>query len=154
MQNPTLEVFIKQSSNIRKAYAKLCFPSLAHFKFSPSEIDILIFLSNNPSINTSKQLVMYLDISKSLVCRSIDTLVERGLLVGEIDSTDRRIQRLSLSQKSQEVIQILKECQTSFSALITGDITPEDLLKTQEVLEHIAKNIEHIQNGGITDECK
>ena len=89
----SVETMLKEFSVIRKVYAKTFTQLFGNEDLSPNEINILLFLSNNPSIDTSKQLVYFLDVSKGLICRSIDSLVKKGYVISEPDIKDRRIQR-------------------------------------------------------------
>ena len=47
-------------------------------------MNLLIFLSNNPHMDTAKVLTVTLGVSKSLVCRSVDSLMQKGYLRGKL----------------------------------------------------------------------
>ena len=49
--------------------------------YSPNEISILLFLANNPSIDTNSQLCTCLGVSKALVCRSVDALLGKEMII-------------------------------------------------------------------------
>lgn len=144
---PCLESLIKTLEQFRKAYAKLCYPHLANYGFSPCEVEILIFLSNNPNIQTAKELTIFLGVSKGLIARSVDNLMKKDLLHVDIDTNDRRIQHLSLSAASSDIIAYLKEKQNEFSQLTTRDIDPDDLLRIGRVFTQMNMNIEGILEG-------
>ena len=59
-----IEKVLKHFANIRKVYAKSFTNMLEDDSFSPNEINVLIFLNNNPTKNTSKELCKYLDVIK------------------------------------------------------------------------------------------
>lgn len=142
-----VESMLKQFAMIRKAYAKYICQAFAEENFSPSELDILIFLSNNSSIDTSKELVVCLGISKSLVCRSVEGLVKRGLLSINEDGQDRRVQRLTLTKESSMIIEKCKEQQKWFSKKILEHIKEEELLVTSRVMEQIQEQVTMILKG-------
>ena len=142
-----VESMIKQFSMIRKAYAKYLCQAFPDENFSPSEIDILIFLSNNSSINTSKELVVYLGISKSLVCRSVESLLHRGYLKIRDDEKDRRIQRLALTELSSDIIGEIKQHQDWFSKTVLSNVEEQKLKIVIEVMEQIQENVTNILKG-------
>lgn len=62
-----VEQMLKGYARLREAYSRFCAHSAAGEAFSPNEMNVLIFLSNNPSINTAKELTVTLGVSKGLV---------------------------------------------------------------------------------------
>lgn len=73
----TVEEMLSYFNQIRRVYANELNLKFSSENFSPNEISILILLSNNPSINTSSQLCMVLGVSKGLISRSLDALIEK-----------------------------------------------------------------------------
>ena len=99
-----VENMLDMFTQIRKVYVNEFGKLFPEENFSPNEIDVLIFLSNNPSINTNRQLSLCLNVSKGLICRSTDSLFRRGLLAVTPDSSDSRIQHLSLTEQADSII--------------------------------------------------
>ncbi len=62
---------------------------------------------------------------KSQVARLVGPLLERGLLEGTPDPTDRRIQRLHLTAKGLAVQHELQEHRTRFEAALVANLTAE-----------------------------
>lgn len=48
-----VEQMLKGYARLREAYSRYCARSVAGEVFSPNEMNVLIFLFNNPSINTA-----------------------------------------------------------------------------------------------------
>lgn len=147
-----LETMLKNFAMIRKVYAKEFARMLGEENLSPNEINILMVLSNNPSINTSKGLVFCLDVSKGLVCRSIDTLVKRQLLVTRQDERDGRIQRLELSETAAPVIAKIRQVRSEIDAMIFADISEEEILQMEHTLEKILSRFSERLRGEEEDE--
>jgi DNA-binding MarR family transcriptional regulator len=64
------------------------------------------------------RLAKALGLEKSTVSRTIDGLVEAGLVARAADSHDRRAQKLSLTEKSRTVLaRINKECDNYYRAV-------------------------------------
>lgn len=138
----TLSALTKQFASIRKAYAQVCNHELAQFHFTPCEIDILIFLSNNANVNTAKELTVYLQVAKSLIARSIESLVHRGFLELYTDPHDRRSQQLYLCEEANHCISIIKQKHAVFSEQMLKGVSESDMITLQRTLRQISKNIE------------
>ena len=76
-----VEEMLKACMYIRKVYVNEFYSYFKEENYSPNEIDILLFLHNNPNINTSMQLCVCLNVSKTLVSRRIDSLIKKKLLI-------------------------------------------------------------------------
>ncbi|WP_416326660.1 MarR family winged helix-turn-helix transcriptional regulator [[Eubacterium] hominis] len=147
-----VEGMLKQYASIRRAYAKYLCHSFKNENFSPSEIDILIFLFNNPSINTSKDLKVCLGVSKSLVCRSVETLLQRGLLHMEEDQKDRRMQRLTITEQAYPIIMEIKQCRDSFTEYVMKDVSDDELELIEKIMKKINLNIDMVVRGEMKNE--
>lgn len=139
----TVESMLALFVKVRRFYASNLqnkFPN-----FSPNEISVLILLSNNPHISTSSELVLYLDVSKGLVSRSIDSLVKKGLVVLSDDEKDGRIQRISLSEASHDLIDSLKIEIKKINDRIFKNIDEEEIMQMENT---ISKIISEFKKGG------
>lgn len=147
---PTAETLVKQCASFRKGYAKLCDSQLQQFHLSPCEIDMLILLSNNPNIHNAKEIVLYLGVAKSLVARSVESLVTRNLLRVEMDTKDRRIQNLYVSEEASQIVEIILKHREEFTDVILRSIDEKELRIAEKVIKQINKNINEFMKGDIT----
>ena len=143
----TVEQMLKVYSSIREAYGRYCAHSIMGESFSPNEMNVLIFLSNNPSINTAKELTVTLGVSKGLVCRSTDSLIRQGYLVSEEDTKDHRILHLKLTEKADPVIRQLRNSLQEFAEAVIKDITKEELELYNRIQQKMASNLEDMVKG-------
>lgn len=127
-------------AKIIKKDRQACMQSVEEYSLAPNEIDVLVYLSNNPSFNTAKDICKYRGISKSLVCHSVETLCKRGYLTIKEDEKDRRILRLTLSESSAPIIAKLKKARREFQATLYEGLSKEELKMFQSVLEKMIKN--------------
>lgn len=143
-----IETMISYSIQIRKYYAQVLNEKLKDMKLSPNEINILILLSNNPSLTTSTELNMFLGVSKGLISRSIDGLVKKKLIRLENDISDRRIQHIYLTAYSKDTIHLLKQEIQKINEDVLIDIPIEDIQKMEETMmkirNHFQKKIEEV----------
>ena len=101
----TVEGMISVFMKIRKVYADEFGRMLGNETYSPNEISILLFLANNPSIDTNSQLCTCLGVSKALVCRSVDALLGKEMIISVADDHDKRVQHLKLTEHALPVIE-------------------------------------------------
>lgn len=80
-----------------------------------NEIDILLFLANNQPYDTSRDIVEYRALSKSHVCKSVDSLLRKGYLKGEQDQRDRRLIHLKLQPEAMPAVREAQQMQQDFS---------------------------------------
>lgn len=142
-----VENTLKEFTRVRRLYAKVCESALEKHNFAPSEIDIMIFLSSNPDINIGKDLVYYLGVSKSLIARSVDNLVKQGMLLTKEDPYDKRVQHLLLSDKSDEIIEVLKSKRKDLDSMLLADVSKEELELLEKIITKINKNVNRIIEG-------
>ncbi len=131
-----------------KEYKKICSRAVAEYNFMPNEIEVLMFLTNNKGRNTAKEISLYKGISKSLVCKSVDSLVRRGFLFRKTDESDKRIDRLFLTESALDIAEKLQENKMEFIASIARDIPAEELVIFKKVLDKMLSNLEYNQNNG------
>ena len=129
----TVEEMLGYFNQIRRVYANELNLKFTNENFSPNEISILILLSNN----TSSQLCTILGVSKGLISRSIDVLVEKGYIICAKDDADKRIQRLSFSPQAAPVIQKLNEEVTKMNNEVLQDISKEELQQVEATMTKI-----------------
>lgn len=127
-------------AKIIKKDRQSCMKSVAEYSLAPNEIDVLMYLSNNPSFNTAKDICKYRGISKSLVCHSVDTLCSRGYITIKEDDKDRRIDRLTLSESSMPIVEKLNKTRKDFYASLYQGLSKEEIKIFQSVLETMIKN--------------
>lgn len=127
-------------AKIIKKDRQSCMKSVAEYALAPNEIDVLMYLSNNPSFNTAKDICKYRGISKSLVCHSVETLCSRGYITIKEDDKDKRIDRLTLSESSMPIVEKLNKARKDFYASLYQGLSKEEIKNFQSVLETMIKN--------------
>lgn len=138
----TVESMISLFMKIRKVYADEFGKMLENKTYSPNEISILLFLSNNPSIDTNSQLCACLGVSKALVCRSVDALLGKEMIVSIPDDRDKRVQHLKLTDHARPVIEQLKEIKQKIDREILQGIPREDIVNMETTMEKIFARFE------------
>ena len=97
------------------------------YNLTQNEVEVLIFLYNNPELNTSKDIVKYRWTSKSLVCKSVRSLLDNEYLDPAADYDDGRVMRLIMPEKTREIAKDLAEKEKEFYDLIFDGITDKEM---------------------------
>lgn len=129
------------SWKLKKMYEMAFYSIIDELKLTQAEVDILLFLNNNKPLDTAKDITEYRYISKSLVSKSVESLLKRGYLSCETDSKDKRIIHLTIEPPAIEIVDRLLAVQRNFVATLFKDITDEEYEITKKVLSKINYNI-------------
>ena len=128
-----------------KEYRKISFKAIEEYEFTPCEIDVLMFLFNNTSLDTAKDISKFKGISKSLVSRSVDSLLEKKLISATPDEQDKRIMHLMLSGNASDIVEKLKISKELFSQKVTEGISENDLKTFVTVIQQMLENVNHMK---------
>lgn len=134
-------------AKIDKVYRKLCAHAVAEYCFTPNEIMVLMFLSNNPGLDSASDIAHFRNISKGLVAKSVESLCEKGYLKTGKDEKDRRLVHLFLTEKSDDIVKRLKNCRREFARDLYVGVLEEDMAAMARVTEVIIQNLENILKG-------
>ena len=116
---------------------------------APNGVDILLFLANNPGLDTARDVCTYRGLKPGIVSFHVEKLVQEGYLERRAVAGDRRKTQLLCTEKAQPVIARGREVQERFFARLlhnTDAATREAFFHTMEV---IGKNLDEIlkENG-------
>lgn len=127
-----------------QSYMKLCCDSVKEYELSSCQVAIILFLVNNHPLDTAKDITTYRGISKALVCKNVDSLINRGLLESFVDEKDKRYIHLRLSLSSREIVSRLTSTRDKFFESLLSSITEEELETMSIVKNKIRKNIDSL----------
>lgn len=138
-----VESLLQSFSLIRRVYANELHNRFKEDKFTPNEINILILLSNNKSIDTSSQITMMLNVSKGLVSRSMESLIRKELIVCIPDEKDKRIQRIKLSENATPVIKRIHKEMKEINEELLISVSEEEIKQMKDTMSKI---VEYFKN--------
>ena len=121
--------FFNLTQQFQKTYERLLGCTAESCGVSRIELDILLFLRNNPGCDTAHDIVRIRRIAKSHVSKAVELLCRRGYLSAETDKTDRRIVRLRLLPAAEETVKAGKKrsrplCGKFFGEFLTKNCRP------------------------------
>ena len=128
----------------QKAYSRCLEPVCRKWDLKRSELDVLLFLFNNPELNRAADIVTHRGIAKSHVSLSVTHLRSMGLLEQKTSPSDRRNSHLILTESGRRIAEDGRIAQNLFFEKIYAGISPEELSHWRAIREKIEKNIENL----------
>ena len=119
--------FYTYAKRFEEAYTTVMRPLTVERKMAQPAVDILLFLANNPGMDTARDICTYRHLKPSIVSFHVDNLVRQGYLERQDIPGDRRKCRLVCTDKAAPVIQRGRAVQEAFSRQLTEGLTPEEL---------------------------
>jgi len=129
----------------QKGYARLMDPICKKWELTRNELDVLLFLHNNPEYDRAVDIVQNRGLSKSHVSLSITNLESRGLLIRREDPNDRRTVHLSLTEKAIPIVEKGQRSQQLFFSYIHKDVSQEQIDLMVDFARKVSENIKNIE---------
>jgi DNA-binding MarR family transcriptional regulator len=104
------------------------------------QYDFFYVISLNEGI-TQKELCEWLYIGKSTTAKVVKNLVSHGYIIKEKDQTDKRFDRLYLTEKGKEIAGRIQETFVDIVEITTKDLTEQEIEQTMGLLKKILKNV-------------
>ena len=121
--NPSMEFANKTAL----AYSTVCKPLCQELGLPQTAFDILLFLANNPGLDTARDVCTYRGLKPGIVSFHVEKLVQEGYLLRQPAPGDRRKCRLVCTEKAGPVVQQGRELQETFFRRLARGLEPEDL---------------------------
>ena len=133
--------FLDSVQHAKRAYSKYQEPVCRQWKLTQKELDILLFLYNNPAYDRAVDIVNLRGITKSHVSISVRSLEEKAFLLCSVHPNDHRTVRLELTDSGRHVAAQARQVQESFFQSLYEGIDPKDLAIWNRVRNQISDNI-------------
>ena len=115
--------------------------ALIPLKLTPCDAGIVRLLNHSPGIS-QQALARKLDMHASRLVAVIDALEERGLVVREANSQDRRIYSLRLTSAGEEMLRAISEVARSHNEAICVGLDMAERAELAGLLQRIAARYE------------
>ena len=135
-----MEEYIIKFLFIAKAIKNKNRSVISSYKLSPNEIDLLVALDMGV-YDTAKEIADNFEISKSLVCRSVDSLTKKGYIDTQKDEKDKRVTHLILREEAKPIVDALKENRKKTTEDLLLGIDKEELKIFSKVLNQMKDNM-------------
>ncbi len=146
-----MELIIKAShfdilGKAQKVYARRLEPVCKKWALTRNELDILLFLRNNPQFNRAADIVSHRGIAKSLVSLSVASLESRGLLERRFAPSDRRAAHLHLTQSGRTIAEEGRQVQQQYYTQLFQGVSPEEFDLWRRTAQKVCDNITILEN--------
>ena len=111
------------------------------FELTPDQYVILNLLLENDEIMYQRQLAEIMFKDRANISRIIDIMHRNGLIEKIPDSNGRRIYKLIVTEKGKEIRNRVLSTDKELRAVITENISEEELNSMFHILEKMNKNI-------------
>lgn len=127
----------------QKGYARYMEPICKKWGLTRNELDVILFLCNNPAFDRAADIVSRRGIAKSHVSLSVANLEGRGMLARRFDPSDRRTAHLELTERGHAAALEGRNAQQDFFALLYGCLTEEEFLFWKKITQKVCEQIEN-----------
>ena len=118
----------------KKYYTAQFEAASAAYGLNQLEIDILLFLHNNPECHTAGDICRYRGLAKSNVSKAVEHLRTMGLLTVSPAADNRRQRMLGFTDAAAPLVQELHAIQQAATAAVTADLTPAEAQAMQDYM--------------------
>lgn len=125
---------------IRKLYRECLKDARQKHSLSECEADVLLFLYNNPDMDTANRISEYRIMPKANISKAVDSLTQKGMLSSVRDSEDRRKIHLKVTENASNAINDIVFAQEKYKNRLFVGFTEAELSCHFEFLQKISQN--------------
>lgn len=144
MPHNQLLLLISKATHVYKNY---CLPVCRKYQLNHTGLSVLLFLANNPEYNSARDVCRVRGIESGIVSVTVESLIQAGWLLRTADPNDRRVQRLTLTPQTADVISEGQAVQKTFWADISQGFTQDDMVCFVRMMDNLMANINQIDMG-------
>ena len=139
-----LPAFFTRSQGLRKLYCNLFTPLLERQGLTQLEMDILLFLANNPACDTARDIVEKRHLAKSHVSVGVDSLAARGLLNRQMRPGNRKTIHLCLTDAAAPVVEEGRNVQTHYANILLNGFSETERSELFRLLDKVGRNVDQV----------
>lgn len=115
-------------------------PLLERTGLAMREVNVLLFLANNPDYDTARDISVFRAMSKSQVSQAVELLWAEGFLQRTPDEADRRIIHLSITPEGWPLAKECQAIQERCGVRLLEGLSPEQVAQFQFLLDTVLNN--------------
>ena len=125
-----------------KALYSACMePVCKKHRISRTELDILLFLANNPQYDTAAEIIEVRRLAKSHVSTSLKALELSGFLKKHHEPGNKKTVHLTLADSADSLNADGRQAQEQFFHVICQGLTREEIERMEKCFQKIQENI-------------
>ena len=134
------EFWISQTL-VRALYADFLEPVCKTYHLTRMELDVLLFLANNPYFDTATDIVEKRRLTKSHVSLAVNALVHKGYLSRIFRENNHKTVHLVLCGSASPIVSEGRNAQKAFAEILLKDFSEEDARLLHRLLARMDRNI-------------
>ena len=119
---------------------------MQRYDLSAIEVDVLLFIANNPMLNTASDIVHYRKIAKSHVSLAVKSLLQKGYVDKYCDESNRKLIHLSILPAAEEIISYGREEQRKFGAILEQGISEDEKEQFKQHMSEFSQKLRDAYN--------
>ena len=141
LQPENITQYLRFQRAAGECYSRLLIAAAERCGLTKSEADVLVFLANNPAMDTARDIARYRGFSKPYISTAVEGLLAKGLINVAIDQKDRRYQHLTPTEASAPTIAALREAQAEFPYHLCRGASKSEMDYFFEILDRLSDNM-------------
>lgn len=143
---PDFLSFIGLINMLKKSYDGFIQPVMDKYSMTRIEVDILMFLANNPQYSTASDIVNRRMLTKSHVSYALNTLEQNGYIRREYRNNNHKTAHIVLLEKADGIISEGRRAQLEYGETVSEGIDKEQFRNMlMKMSENLNKNIDAVQ---------
>ncbi len=132
--------FFAAFRKLLRAYTDCQLKALKEYNLSPNEIAVL---SGIGTMGLASDIASSANVSKALVSRSVKQLKDKGLIISQISTVDKREQVLTLTKEGEKVAELIDEANHKFYSMAFNGLEDNEKTVLQVILQLILNNLDN-----------
>lgn len=128
---------------LKRLYDHSIEPICAQYGVTRMELDVLLFLANNPDKDTASDLVEVRRLSKSHVSAAVAGLAQRGLIERVYRDGNRKTAHLAPLPAAVPLIADGRGAQQWFLSVLCAGVSPAEREAMGKITEHVLANLKN-----------
>ncbi len=126
---------------LKKLIEKKAAPLIEEFQLRPVELDLLVFLAKEDSVDTASEIMKRKHLSKAHISKSLEHLHHRGYIQFQEDPEDRRMLHIILTEQSYQVIEKVVHIYMECRRILQEGLTPQERAVMKRAIKKMNDNI-------------
>ena len=120
---------------------------LEHYNIGKGQHFILLTLFRNGGIS-QEALSSYLQLDKGSIAKSVKKLEDRAYIERSFDLIDKRVNKVSLTQKGLDIIPVIQEVIQSLGDILLSELSESEKQEVNHLLFKMARTVYNIKVNG------
>ena len=136
-----MSISAEELSLIANSYSEAEKAVMEQYGMTAIEVDVMLFLANNPQFDTAAEIVSVRRIAKSHVSMAVSKLTARGFLKKLRDEKDRKKIHLRITENASPMVRDAQQFQKDFRTSILKGFAEEEKHQMEMFGDRIGRNI-------------